>query len=628
MFEFAIQPLVLTVVLPLLAGLVCLFIPRSMGRLLALIAVACAGVVTYLAWRLFVGGMPGVMLPAWFDLRLDRLNGFILVGVAAFSLLVALYSAGFMEHVERKREYYAYLLWTLGVSCGAVLANDLILLMVFWGLMGVTLYLMIGIGGPGASSAAKKSLVVVGGADALLVLGVVLLWTKTGTTTISAIAGSPIHFTGGSSYVAFLCIAVAALAKAGAMPFHSWVPDCGEKAPVPVSALLPASLDKLLGIYLLTRLAIHMYAITPGMNTLLMFVGAGTVICAVMMALVQHDLKRLMSYHAVSQVGYMVMGIGTGTAIGLAGGLFHMVNHAIYKTCLFLCAGAVEKRTGTTDLDKLGGLALAMPVTFAGCVISVLSISGIPPLNGFVSKWMVYQGIVESGAGPQGGSLWVIWLAAAMIGSALTLASFVKVLHAVFLRKPSPQVSRAKIHEVGFSMAAPIVILGGLSVLFGVFAYRGPIAAFIGPAVGGKIALAGTWSAGPATAVLVLGYVLGLAIYWLGSVRKARKCPSYIGGEAMDRVYVSGSPVSTARDIEVTGVDFYRTFEEMFPLRAVYSAAARKMFDLYEMGVKAVFFVVEALRALHSGRLPVYMTWVLFGFLALLWALVYGGRLI
>ena len=219
------------------------------------------------------------------------------------------------------------------------------------------------------------------------------------------------------------------------MPFHTWVPDFGEKVDAPVSAFLPASLDKLLGIYLLARCVLDLFVPTPAMYGMLMLLGAVTVISAVLMALVQHDLKRLLSYHAVSQVGYMILGIGTGTAIGLAGGLFHMLNNTVYKTALFLCAGVIEKETGTTDLDRLGGLAKLMPVTFLTCTVAALSISGIPPLNGFASKWMIYQGIISGGEGA--GLGWIVWLAVAMLGSALTLASFVKVLHATFLCKPS-----------------------------------------------------------------------------------------------------------------------------------------------------------------------------------------------
>jgi len=162
-------------------------------------------------------------------------------------------------------------------------------------------------------------------------------------------------------------------------------------------------------------------------RAIVMILGALTIIIAVMMALVQHNGRKLLGYHAVSQVGYMVLGIGTGTPIGIIGGLFHMVNHAIYKSSLFLSFGSVEKRTGTPELDKLGGLAKKMPLTFIAALIGALSISGVPPFNGFFSKWMVYQGVLVSAS--QQGRIWQIVLnvcfVLAIFGSALTLASFI-----------------------------------------------------------------------------------------------------------------------------------------------------------------------------------------------------------
>jgi len=331
------------------------------------------------------------------------LSAFILLAVAFFGLIVAIYSVGYMKGREQQREYFTYLLWTLGVSCGVVLANDLLFLLVCWGFLGLTLYLMASIAGPNAAEAARKSLMIIGGSDALMLLGIVIYWNLTGTTRMD---GGAIALDSPLAYTAFLTLLAGAFAKAGAVPFHTWVPGFGEKVDAPVSAFLPASLDKLLGIYLLARCVLDLFVPTPMMYGMLMLLGAVTVISAVLMALVQHDLKRLLSYHAISQVGYMILGIGTGTAIGLAGGLFHMLNNTIYKSALFLVAGNVEKETGTTDLDRLGGLARLMPVTFIACTVAALSISGIPPLNGFASKWMIYQGIISTGE--NGGLTWVV----------------------------------------------------------------------------------------------------------------------------------------------------------------------------------------------------------------------------
>ncbi|MCK5526713.1 MAG: NADH-quinone oxidoreductase subunit L [Candidatus Latescibacteria bacterium] len=624
------DPIALIIALPLLSGIVCLLLPRALEKLRTVLAVLVAAVTVYFGGRLFLNVLSegAQSLELWARpglLRIDTLSSFVLLATTIFGLLIALYSVGFMKGAERQRAYYGYLLWTLGASCGAVLANDLILLLGFWGFLGMTLYLMIGIAGPTASDAAKKTFVIIGGSDCVFMLGIALVWIMTGSTRMDGSALSfarpPMGFGAGHVYAAFLCFAVAAFAKAGAMPFHSWVPDCGEKAPVPVVAFLPASLDKLLGIYLLARAATGMFAMTSGMGTLLMIVGAGTVIFAGMMALIQHNMKRLLSYQAVSGVGYMVLGIGTGNPIGIAGGLFHMLNHAIYKSCLFLCAGAVEKKAGSTDLDKIGGLARAMPLTFGACFVVALAGSGIPPLNGFASKWMMYQGIIETGK--TGGALWIVWLAAAILGSALTLASFAKILHATFLCKASPELEKKEIREVGPSMWLPVTVLAALCILFGVLAYRLPIKYFIGPAVAGLdlAKLPGIWYAAPATLALVAAFVLGLILYFLSTVRTLRETETYIGGELMDETYIKGLSPDEARHVEVTGVDFYRTVQELMPLKSIYKAAQGKWFDLYDVGTRTLFYFVEALRSAHAGRLPLYLTWVLAGLLALIFVL-------
>jgi len=634
--ELISHPLLLPVLIPLGAGLLCLLIPapasRAADSIRALLAVLSSAVILGLAWQLFrqlaAGPAAGLLADElhiflWplLSLRLDALSGFILLAVTLFGLLIAIFSTGYMKGHPRHRAYFTLYLWTLGISCLAVLANELLLLLVCWGFLGLLLYLMIGIAGPDAAGAARKSLMVIGGADALLLFGIVLYWQISGST---AMDGEALALDSPTAYVTFLAFLCGAFAKAGVVPFHSWVPDFGEKAQAPVSAYLPASLDKLLGIYLLARIMLDLFVPTPSMFFMLMLLGSVTVIGAVLMALVQHDLKRLLSYHAVSQVGYMVLGIGTGTVIGLAGGLFHMLNNAIYKSTLFLCAGVVEKETGTTDLDRLGGLARLMPVTFIACTVAALSISGIPPLNGFASKWMIYQGVIESGG--DGGGSWIIWLAVAMLGSALTLASFVKVLHATFLCKPSPEVLRTQsdkgITDGTLSMRLPLMVLAVTCVAFGIFAFQLPLAQGILPAVPGGDALLvdGVWWSGLAT-VLILGSIfIGLIVYWLtmrsGKLRRVR---TYIGGEQMSDVYVSGDPAGEGRNVEVTGVDFYDTIEALPAARRFYRLTHEKAFDIYHLLRKGVMYLVQPLRAAHTGVLPAYMRWFVAGLLVVVW---------
>jgi formate hydrogenlyase subunit 3/multisubunit Na+/H+ antiporter MnhD subunit len=404
--------------------------------------------------------------------KLDALSGFISIFIALFTILVIIYSLDFMKGKANQSRYYFYLILTAIASLVVILANSLLVLLVFWGFLGLTLFLLINMGGPEASAAAKKTFIIVGGSDALMLLGIAIIYYLTKEFQMDKIS---ISLSSGSlklANVAYLCLAVACFAKAGTMPFHTWIPDCAETAPLPVVAYLPAALDKLLGIYLLTRISLDLFVMNQAMKMFLMIIGAFTIIAAVMMALVQHNLKRLLGYHAVSQVGYMVLGIGTGLPIGIAGGLFHMLNNTIYKSCLFLTGGNVEKKTKTAELDRLGGLAKFMPVTYITCLIASLSISGVPPFNGFVSKWMIYQGLVSSfSVGNQHLGVRFILslcLVAAMFGSALTLASFMKLIHATFLG-PMAADKKLKLNEVGWKMWLPCSILAIMCILFGIF---------------------------------------------------------------------------------------------------------------------------------------------------------------
>ena len=621
MNEMMLHPLIQPITIALVAGLFCLLLPKGWERVRAWFAVVATAVTLLAVWQVFAGGNQAHEFGGWLALQVDELSRFVLLATGGFAVLIAVYSLDYMKGKNGQRIYYACLLWSLGLSCGVLLANDLVLLLACWGLLALTLYLMIGAAGPDASEAAKKTFIIVGGSDALLLLGTCLLWAEHGSTRMDAGA---LSLDSPSAYIALLCFGAAAFAKAGVIPLHSWVPDCGEKAYASVTAYLPASLDKLLGIYLLARTVMDLFEMTPGMNALLMFFGAITIIGAVMMALVQHDLRRLLAFHAVSQVGYMVLAIGTGTTIGLAGGLFHMLNNAIYKSCLFLGAGVVEKKAGTVDLDRLGGLATRLPLTFAACLVASLSISGIPPFNGFASKWMVYQGVIEAGKN-SGNMLWVAWLAAAVLGSALTLASFVKVLHGVFLCKPSPHVRELNMQRAAWSAVVPMVLLASLCVLFGVFAHAIPLPLLILPAVGEPVDFPGTWWAGRASGLLLIAFLVGWIVYGFTMRHgKLRKCPTFIGGERMDETRIPGVPAGPDRHVEVTGVDFYLTVEELPVLKNLFRLARKKIFDIYETGGRATGWLTDLLRRAHTGLLPWYLTWFVLGLLAILYVMLEG----
>ena len=534
-------------------------------------------------------------------LYVDGLSRFIVLGIGFFGTLVTLYSMRFMASCKGIRSYYANIIWTIGFSILAAVSNNIIILLVAWGFLGFTLYMLINASGPRAASTSKKAFIIIGASDSFMILGFAIVWLMTGSSTLSSIE---IPINTNLSFWAFLLIAIGAFAKAGAMPFHTWIPDTAKDAPIPVTAFLPASLDKLLGIYLLARLVLNVFILDSFSYSLLMAVGAFTIVAAVMMALVQHDFKKLLGYHAVSQVGYMVLGLGTGNIIGIAGGLFHMVNNTIYKCSLFLAGGAVQHKTGTSDLDSLGGMAKVMPITFFSAIIAALSISGVPPFNGFFSKWMVYQGLIERGK--SGGTLWIFCIVAAVLGSALTLASFIKFIHAIFLGK----IKEGRRDEVSWSMWLGPVVLSVLCIIFGVFAYLIPLKYLIGPALQGSLKFIGIWPSSQATLFLIIGLFVGGLIYLLGNFKGVRETAPYIGGEEVDE------------EMNLSGTEFYNTIKELPFLKGIYRKAEKKLFDIYDQGRRVVFFFIRIFQYLHNGILPTYLVWCLLGMMVFLFTVV------
>jgi formate hydrogenlyase subunit 3/multisubunit Na+/H+ antiporter MnhD subunit len=606
------------VFLPLVIGFVLLLLPRQAKPLFKLVTVVVSFAAFVLSIQIFRLGKAAYNWPilALDDFRLDLLltaaplGAFILMFAMGFGVLITLYSLGSRTQVERGNEYYGSILLAIGGSAGILLTDHLLLLLIFWEIVTASLYLLISTGGKHSNFAATKSFAMIGASDAGFLLGIGMVWALSGTFVISEIH---LPTTSSLQIISFLLLMLAALTKAGAMPLHTWLPAGGEYAPTSVMALLPAALDKLLGIYLLILIVTRMFVLEGGaLSIVLAVIGAGTILIAVMIAMVQHNLKKLLSYHAISQVGYMVLGIATLTPVGIAGGVFHMLNNAIYKSCLFLCGGSVEEATGTAELEELGGLGKRMPWTFAACLIAALSISGIPPLNGFASKWMVYQGVVQMGTTRTGteAALWPLWLLAAMFGSALTLASFVKILHSVFLSRlpdrlrDTPKVSTLQIF--------PMLVLASLCVLFGVF-YQGPLRWFILPALGiaGEPGLfLGTWDARLATWLILVGTGVGAGVLAVSAFRrKVRTVPTWTCGE-----------IQPNDEMIIPGTHFYKTISTMGGLRQMYRGQESGYFDLYNQSGRVGLALTGILRWMHSGVLPVYLTWVMLGLLLVLFA--------
>ena len=610
----------LLIMLPLAAGLLLFLIPERFLTLKGILALAVTLVAGYLSVSLFSAAsqmtvegetvIKGCMSLLNLDLSqdagkfltftVDGLSKLIVLFLSIFATLILLYSLVYNKSVKVSN-YYPWFMVTLACSYGALLADNLILFIIFWGILGMTLYKLIPGRDENSSAAAKKTMIMIGASDTIMIVGIALIWRLTDSLSINSISLETNNIL---NVTAFLALLVGSFTKAGAFPFHTWVPDFAENAPATSSALLPASFDKLLGIYFLARLTGDLFIMSEGIKLVLLIVGVSTIITAVMMALMQHDYKRLLGYHAVSQVGYMVLGFGLGSVLGVVGGLFHMINHAIYKSGLFLSAGAIEYRTHKKDISELGGLSKVMPVTFISSLIFAMSISGVPPFNGFASKWMIYQGIIDFGAGEGiASSLWILWLGLAVFGSALTLASFIKFIGGIFLGRRESDMDKVK--EVPVLMWLPMAVLALLCVVFGVFATGWVVPKLFTP-VTGAFTFTGLWNSSFVSLLVLISIILGLLVYLATGKKKFRTEDSFIGGEKMqDRA-------------SYPATEFYKTFTEFGFLSRVYKRAEEKAFDIYDISKNAVFWFSGKLSNAHTGLLPAYVIWVCAGLIIML----------
>ncbi len=610
----------LLILLPVVAGVMFFLIPDRYLTLKGILALALSLFVGYLSVALYSsspqvnlwGEVPADGCLTLFNLDMeqgigtnltftvDGLSKLIVLFICIITTLILLYSQVYNRSVKVSN-YYSWFMITLGCSYGAVLSDNLILFLIFWGILGITLYKLIPGKDEKSSAAAKKTLILIGASDTIMLVGIALLWRLTDSLSMNSISLGTDNIL---TVTAFLALLVGSFTKAGAFPFHSWVPDYSETAPASSSALLPASLDKLLGIYFLARLTTYLFIMSEGIKLLLIIVGVVSIITAVMMALMQHNAKRLLGYHAVSQVGYMILGFGLGSLIGVAAGLFHMINNAIYKSGLFLGTGAVERQAGKSDIGELGGLSKAMPVTFFASLIFAMSISGVPPFNGFASKWMIYQGLIDLGAGEGvASSFWMLWLGLAVFGSALTLASFIKFIGGIFLGREDPALS--KIKEAPVMMWLPMTVLALFCIVLGVFATGWIVPKLLMP-VTGKFAFSGLWSSSFVSLLVLISIILGLLVYLATGKKKFRTEDSFIGGEKMQDRTAYPAP------------EFYKTFTEFRFFSRIYKKAEEKAFDIYDLSKQFVLWLSHKLSVTHTGVLPDYVLWVFAGLIIML----------
>ena len=412
--------------------------------------------------------------PVGISMVMDGLTSFMLVTVNVVAFLISIYSINYMEKYTEKWNFYCLFLLMIAGMNGVIISGDMFNLYVFLEIAAISSYALVAFGTEHEELEAAFKYAVMGTlASSFILLGIVFLYSFTSTLNMADMS-MEIARKGTSCIVllAGVLFLVGFGLKSALVPFHAWLPDAHPSAPAPISAMLSGVLIKSLGIYAILRIFFNVLGASPKILSVMMVMGVLSMMVGVILAVGQWDLKRLLAYHSISQVGYVILGIGLGTPLGILGGLFHLFNHSVFKSLLFLNSGAVEYAAGTRDLEKMGGLREKMGVTANTSLIASMSISGIPPFNGFWSKMIIIAACVQAGH-----FAFASW---AVIGSILTLASFMKVQRYAFLGELKSTLN--KIKEVPFFMKLSMIVLAVICVASGLLLLHDVFKVFLGPA--------------------------------------------------------------------------------------------------------------------------------------------------
>jgi multicomponent Na+:H+ antiporter subunit D len=424
--------------------------------LLLLSPVKTAGVLVYK-----VGGWAA---PFGIAMVIDSLSLLMLLVVGVVSFFISLYATSYMEKFTDKAKFYSLFSLILAGMNGVILTGDLFNLFVFYEIAVIASYSLVAFGVEAEElEASFKYQVLSGLASLCILLGIAFVYAKTGTLNMADISLRISHYPLSRPilFASLLFITGFGL-KAGLVPFHAWLPDAHPAAPAPVSAVLSGIFIKVVGVYALVRILFNIIGMTTIFLFLLLCLGVITIIIGGFMAIGQDDIKRMLAYSSTSQIGYIVVGLALSTPLGILGGIFHLVNHAVFKALLFLNSGSLEYATGRRKMSLLGQLRLRdkMPVTYLTSLAGSLSISGIPPFNGFISKLIIIIACIQA-------HRYVLALVCVLV-SVITLAYYLRFQNLVFFGKAQKQQSQ-QIKEVPRIMCVAMIALALLCVLISAF---------------------------------------------------------------------------------------------------------------------------------------------------------------
>ncbi|MFA6433139.1 MAG: NADH-quinone oxidoreductase subunit L [Elusimicrobiales bacterium] len=393
--------------------------------------------------------------PLGFDfvLNADLLSVFMAAISSFVSAVILVYSVDYISHYENQTEYYAMVVLFLGSMMGLVFSANLLWMYVFWEMTGFASWRLVGFfrSDRDVAKANKTILVTVFGALCMLI-GILIVYFNNGTMDLRLLRGEPIGILAAS------LILTGILAKSATLPFSTWLPDAGV-APSTVTSLLHAAVLVKIGVYAYARLFGATFVVDPVFSQAVLLIAGLSALVSAGAALVEKDIKRIIAYSTVSQIGFIFLGLASGNKTAFAGALLYILMHSIAKGGLFLCAGIVEQNTHTKDITRMGGLITTMPLTAVAFALCSLSVMGIPPFGGFFSKFLVFRGAAQNGS--------VTVLIMFLAGAIMTLLYLIRLFYLVFLGEDKETNPR----EGSRVMVASVMALALIGLALGAFIY-------------------------------------------------------------------------------------------------------------------------------------------------------------
>jgi hydrogenase-4 component B len=605
-----------------------------------------------------------------YGFRLDPLSAFFNLILSLLAVAISIYSFGYLRAMEERRTVgvlgFFYNLSLLGLTA-VFTASNAFFFLIAWEMMALAAYCLITFEHQKevTRQAGVLFFVMSHAGTGCLLIGFLLLNSHAGSLEFSSIAASSTKLTGSSQVAVFLLFFVGFGVKAGIIPLHIWLPEAHAAAPSNISALMSGIVIKT-GIYGMARVLFEFLKVPPlWAGTIVLTVGVVSALLGVLYALMEHDLKRLLAYHSIENIGIILIGFGASlmfitlghprlAAIALVAGLFHTLNHAVFKCLLFLGAGSVLHATHTRDMEKLGGLIRRMPQTAFFFLIGAIAISGLPPLNGFVSEWLTYQALL-AGFGtteqltrvlfPVAGSLLALT-------AALAATCFVKAFGITFLALPRSKQADEAI-ECGFSMISGMGILAALCVGLGLGAtwvlpaFDGITQSLLGVRISGDLVAAGGMvltsgsarsgtvsPAGIAAMFVVLSAVPGLLwLFWgrKGTRRVEATWDCGLPGLTAENEYTAFAFSKPLRMIFAALYQPHREIQAEYEVSPYYPTAIR--FDseiespfedrLYAPVQKMILAIATRMRGIQAGSIHAYLAYI---FITLIILLLFGVR--